>query len=164
MWRAEGVKSVCALFGLREHMISFDSEGTRFNYRVGGIIIEDGSVLLNRGEQEEFWYVPGGRVEIGETASDALGRELREELGCEADVGRLLWMAENFFETDGTAWHEIGMYFAASLPEDAAGLRAEQFERREDSGIRLTFRWIALNELERETILPRFLVKGLQDP
>ena len=144
-------------------MISFESEGTRFNYRVGAIIIENGRVLLSRADWEDFWYVPGGRVEIQETARDSLKRELLEELGYEGEIGRLLWVVENFFEFDRTAFHEIGLYFTASLPEDAAGVRAEQFERIDEAGNNLIFRWIALHELDRETIHPRFLPKGLRD-
>ncbi|MCH8813740.1 MAG: NUDIX hydrolase [Chloroflexi bacterium] len=144
-------------------MISFDSDGTRFNYRVGAIIIEDGRVLLSRADWEDFWYVPGGRVEIRETGRDALSRELREELGCEANVGRLLWMAESFFEAEGTPFHEIGLYFLASLPEEADELRTAEFERIDEAGNNVIFRWIALDELGPETVLPSFLVEGLRD-
>jgi len=79
-------------------MISFSIGEARFNYRTVAVIIHDGYVLLHRADYENFWGLPGGRVEILESSDVALARELREELGqnVDAQVGRLLWMAENF--------------------------------------------------------------------
>ncbi len=54
-----------------------------------GILIEDGLVWLR---QNEFgkWELPGGRVEAGEQPEDTVVRELREELGLECSVTRLV--------------------------------------------------------------------------
>ena len=45
-------------------MLCFDEGNHRFNYRVAGVAIVDGNVLVHRGENEPFWSLPGGRGEF----------------------------------------------------------------------------------------------------
>jgi len=61
---------------------------------VAAVIIDDGRVLLTRrGEGQHlagFWEFPGGKLEEGETAEEALARECREECGIEVGVAEVL--------------------------------------------------------------------------
>ncbi|KAG0938090.1 hypothetical protein G6F31_015502 [Rhizopus arrhizus] len=64
---------------------------TRSIHVVAAVITDArGRVLLNRRTENRdmagLWEFPGGKRESGETAEQALVRELREELGIEADV------------------------------------------------------------------------------
>src|SRR5579884_2490753 len=88
-------------------MVCFDVEGKCFNYRVAGIALRNQQVLLNRFEGQGHWFLPGGRVEMGETSRDGLRREMQEELQEDVHVGRLLWIAESFFDgIEGKNYHE----------------------------------------------------------
>jgi len=60
---------------------------------VGAFIIRDGRILLIRRAYEPCagkWSVPGGTIKLGETAIDALRREIFEELGVRPKSIRLL--------------------------------------------------------------------------
>ena len=100
-------------------MIQLDIDNGRFNYRVAGVCIHEGHVLLHRVESMDFWIMPGGRAELYESSRDALLREMREELGLEVTIDRLLWFVENFFSEDGRRWHELAFYYQFTLPEGA---------------------------------------------
>lgn len=80
-------------------MISLERRGSRFNYRAVGVVLSGNRVLLHKSENDSFCSLPGGRVELLEVASDALKPEMREELGIEAHIERLLWVVENLSTT-----------------------------------------------------------------
>ena len=61
---------------------------------VAGLILgEDGRILITQRRADQplplQWELPGGKVEPGESPTDALARELAEELGVTAHVGRI---------------------------------------------------------------------------
>ena len=118
-------------------------------------------MLLGRCDWEDFWYVPGGRVEAGETAIDSLRRELVEELGIEAEIGRMLWIIENFFEFDGKSFHEVGLYFAVDTSGLPAELLDDEFTRTEPGGEKLIFCWADLGALPDMRVGPSCLAERL---
>ncbi|HZC06679.1 MAG TPA: NUDIX domain-containing protein [Ktedonobacterales bacterium] len=81
-------------------MISVPIGAGRFNFRVAGVWLHEGHVLLQGDSREDFWALPGGRVEMMESAEAALLRELREELAMseETRIERLLWVMQSFFQ------------------------------------------------------------------
>lgn len=60
--------------------------------QAAGALFRDrnGRVLLVQPSYKQHWDIPGGIVEEGETPREAAGREVKEELGITADIGRLL--------------------------------------------------------------------------
>jgi 8-oxo-dGTP diphosphatase len=62
---------------------------------VAALILRDSKILVCQRRRDDShalqWEFPGGKVEPGELPQEALARELREELGIEAAIGRELF-------------------------------------------------------------------------
>lgn len=143
-------------------MITFEEGKVRFNYRVVGIALNGNRVLIHRAEKDDFWSLPGGRVKLLETSKDTLKREMREELGVEIHVERLIWIVENFFEYEDKSYHELALYFLMTFPHDSHLYgKSEPFVGGEE-GIKLIFKWHQLDELEKISLYPAFLQKALK--
>ena len=110
---------------------------------VGAAIIESGRVLAcARSEPPEFagrWEFPGGKVEIGESESEALRRECAEELNVKVDVGDRVGEDIQL----GHGWAVLRIY-TARLHE---GERPEPLEH-------LELRWLTADELDSVDWLP----------
>ncbi|GHA37906.1 hypothetical protein GCM10007989_37250 [Devosia pacifica] len=146
-------------------MLSFPLDGMRFNYRVAAIIIVEGHLLVSREDDDDYTMLPGGRVELGETSSLALERELREETGYEAAIGELILTSETLYRRDGEAFHELGIFYAARLPQSARPDGRSPWLEREDEGHQLYFDWVPLEAgaLYKVRLLPEWLANTLPD-
>ena len=58
------------------------------------LIIQERKLLLAYSSRKAAWYLPGGKVDAGESAEEALVREIREELNCDLNINDLGWFME----------------------------------------------------------------------
>ena len=152
-------------------MVTFDIQGERFVYRVAGVAIIDGRVLVHQFEGEDDFYVlPGGRVDVREPAEEALAREMQEELGCEVRVGRLLWVLDNLFTHKGIDYHALELIFGITLPEGSPQASGdpwtgseEDFDMAGGEGLELYFQWKPLEDLATLDIKPSCLRDMLRE-
>ena len=138
--------------------ITFETEAGRFNYRVCAVLLDRGRILAMHDERSPYFYLPGGRVRMGERAEDAVLREVREELGIEARILRPLWLSQSFFNEDVVRvdYHELCLYFLL----DAAGTdllsRGDRFRGPELRHVH-DFEWLPFERLKDEYFYPLFL-------
>ena len=110
-----------------------------------------------------YWYMPGGRVELGESSETALVREIGEELNVALQIDRLIWVVENFYGPSPDQAHEICLYYLVSLPESAVPSAAAEFTIEESDGQKNTFRyWEPLEEIVGARVYPSFLRTALR--
>ncbi len=145
-----------------EDMIVIARGERRFRVRVAAAIIHEGRALLQTfADHDDFWVLPGGNAEVMEPTVDGVIREMKEELGEVVRVERLLWVVDNFFRFGNADWHEIGLYWLASLPEDSPLLNLETFSGQERPTAKFTCRWHDVSCLSQVRLLPSFLTEGL---
>jgi len=93
------------------------------NIRVGAIIKKGDRFLMVGNTSQDYLYSVGGRIKFGETAEEAVRREVFEETGINLEVDRLGFVHENFFYADtetkmGRLMYEISFFFYMKTPDD----------------------------------------------
>ena len=65
--------------------------------RVGVLIVRDAHVLLvkHRRDEFEYWLLPGGGLDWGESIAECAVRECKEEMGLDVEVGDLIAVTES---------------------------------------------------------------------
>ena len=143
--------------------ICFPLDGGYVNVRVGAIIQKDGKLLMVANDELRYCYSVGGRIQFGESAEEALRRELREETGCDLEIDRLGFIHEDFFRGDlgkmkDKLIYEIGFYYYVKTPEDFA----PRCDRSVEEGSAEHLAWIDLNT--ERIIYPTFFRTELDKP
>lgn len=135
-----------------------------FRYRAAAIIVEDNCVLFAGNEVDDYFYSVGGAVHMGETAEEAVKREVLEETGVSYEVDHLAVIHENFFigsfGLKGVECHELAFYYWMK----PMGKRAFTSQSRTMSGVKETMHWIPIDELDKVNAYPLFMKEFLQTP
>ena len=145
-----------------EYDCGFTKDNKWFRYRAAAIIVENGCVLFAGNEIDDYYYSIGGAVHMGETAEDAVKREVLEETGVSYEIDRLAVIHENFFDENqgalkGMDCHEIAMYFLMK-PRGSQELNSNSYTQ----GVREHMYWIPIAELDQYRAFPSWMKDYLQ--
>lgn len=142
--------------------ITFQTDGRTFNYRVCAMILSGDKILAMHDQRSPYFYLPGGRVAVGETAEEAVLREVEEELHIRAKISRPLWLNQAFFTEDvnGQHYHELCVYFLMDISETDLLSRGACFQCTEGKRTHF-FQWIPFERLKEEYFYPLFLKEDI---
>ena len=118
-------------------------------------IIENEKILTMHYQYggQDVYNLPGGNLEFGESLTNALARELEEELGIKAEIGELMMVGEvHFPEPQKQTIHFI---FEGFITEGTPTLNPEHTSS-------LAIRWLSIEELETVNLYPN-ITKSLKE-
>ena len=132
------------------------------NIRAGAIIMKDGKLLMV-GNDRDYLYSVGGRIKFGETAAEAVVREVFEETGVPMEIDRLGFVHENYFYGDAPSnrnklIYEISFFFYMKVPDTFAPV-SESFT---EGSSKEHLVWVSLDE--DIPMYPKFFKTELKNP
>jgi ADP-ribose pyrophosphatase YjhB (NUDIX family) len=148
--------------------IIFKTDEYVFSYRVAGLLIQNGKVLLQRPKDDTAYAIPGGHVALGETNEETLIREFKEEINVNIKVNTLKWIGEIFFPWGNKPCHQICLFYNVLLTENNVIPLDGTFwgtEQLEDKSFKLEFSWIDIKDIETIELYPiqvkKYLANGV---
>ena len=109
----------------------------------GALIINDNNeiLLLKRSgkirNEDGFWSKPGGSVEFGEKVTDAIKREIKEELGVDIELLQFLGYNDHIIPDENQHW--VAIHYLAKIINGTP----ENLEPNKHSEIK----WFPINDL-----------------
>ncbi len=145
--------------------LGFVRKNNWFRLRACAVIVRDNKILMCKNEVDDYFYSVGGAVRHGETVEDAVIREVFEETGKYLDIDRLLFIHQNFFDSDSTKsmlnqlnCHEISFYFL--MKDNNENLISVE---KAINGMLETTIWLAFNDFKTKKVYPDWLPQTLDN-
>jgi len=117
------------------------------------VINKDKEILLHQRSDNDDWSLPGGQMEIGESISDCLLREVREETGLQPKIVRLIGLYTSpkiiFQFPNGDVYQSFVVVFLCKVRDEKVTLNNES----------TSFKWVKKGEVNKLKTLP--LVKEI---
>jgi 8-oxo-dGTP diphosphatase len=131
-------KSFCAItLEVVEEQTHPNTAGPALRFVAAALIVRGGQVLIGQRRPGQpmalQWEFPGGKIEAGESAEQALARELDEELGIKATIGPFVTRVRHNYRRGGA----VDLQFFA----------VHEFLGEIENHIYHQFRWVRLDEL-----------------
>ena len=138
--------------------IKYNKNNFSFAYRVSAIIYngDKTKILLFRGNDSNFYMLPGGKVHELEKSEDAIKREIKEEIGFEDLEFEMAGVSEEIVKEKNI--HQITFTYKTIYKNE---IKEEKFKSIETDWI--NFEWVDVNKLNNYEIHPSNIIKMLDN-
>lgn len=139
--------------------IDFTKDNYRFNARASAIIYnkDKTKVLLSKIEGNDYYLLPGGRIEMYEDSLSSIKREIQEELGFNLEY-ELCSINENFFERNNIKITQYEFCFKSIYD---GTINDNRFVCKDNNN--QFFYWIDIDKIDDYKILPNSAYKLIID-
>lgn len=121
------------------------------------VVYQDNQFLLQRGDDEKFWNLPGGGYEKSDSSTrECLKREMMEETGVDVDVGRLLFVQE----LHSTEMVKLELFFLVT-PQDKSQFAQTNSDTDNAEKI-FELKWFDITSLEGLDVRPLFFRDNIE--
>ena len=138
--------------------IKYDKNNFSFAYRVSAIIYNSDKtkILLFRGNDSDFYMLPGGKVHELEKSEDAIRREIKEEIGFEDLEFEMAGVSEEIVKEKNI--HQITFTYKTTYKNE---IKEAKFKSIETDWI--NFEWVDVNKLNNYEIHPSNIIKMIDN-
>ena len=118
------------------------------------MIIESGKVLTIKRTKlgDIYWVMPGGGVEDGETDGQALVREIKEELGLDVKVGKIILEIDS--KHPDLAGQKEYFYLCTILGGEMGSGRGPEFDKNTSYVGKFDIEWLDIKDLKNFDLKP----------
>jgi len=118
-------------------------------------VADDKVLMIHRNRNgEEYYIVPGGGVEEGETEVEAAYRETDEETGLEIELGELLWKRPFSTPThNGETIEQIEYAYLITQFSGTPVLSGPEFHRQSETN-QYSLEWVPLADFPNRIVYP----------
>ena len=142
--------------------LTIDVEDYKLNIRAAAIIIHNNKLLTHKDTRLNFYGLLGGRIEIGEDSKTTILREMQEEMGKEVEITGYVGTVENFFEVEGSKYHEIEIIHKAEFLKEE-DKKLEQTIKNIEGKEHLQYEWVEIDKIDEYDIRPQIIKKILKE-
>ena len=140
--------------------IKYSNNNFNFVYRVSAVIFnkDKTKILLFYGNDSDFYMLPGGKVKEFEKSSDAIKREIKEEIGYDNLEYDLIGISEELVKNEENNIHQLTLTYKSTYNEEISKL---PFKSKETDWI--NFKWVDIEDLENYNIHPKNIIKMVKN-